>query len=411
VEAKASVSSSTSGSDVDLQLFAAMSRSGDVSTTELSPTVASRDVTDVPVQLPASTPPRSARHVDGDSPRSASQAQQPFQHSRPWEESDIDVTFHMSLVVDDSANLARVPMALTLFKFCFEEILIIFDIPHGGCNYGPTRLKGGPSTVGNFLHSDDKSKLLAEASRVLAQAAAIHSQHCKKPARTRVEIIDYESDRIYKIWRESFYLDFEPPSAAQSKWPYAFMWKNTMAYVLAVHDASNEFVFHVDDDIAVISDANTGIGTFVKTSIKEFGASGSLALSQLGLCNHIETKNLVRYKTHGAVQLFKARPPNPFVSFQLFITKQSRFRMLYPLQYWRHFTESVFTVSIKKTAMLALVVEMPGTCKSQFKHGVERTPLTKEERAKAECVAGKFSTDARPETFDLIERHGRCKFR
>lgn len=338
-----------------------------------------------------------------------------FAEVSPWQESDEKITFQISIMVDEGEHMARVPMMLTLFKFCFEELFILFDIPHGGCDYGPMRMKGGPRTVGQFLHSEKKAKILEEAQRVLSQAAGLHSRHCSKPVRTRSDIIDYESDRVRNVWRNTFNLEFEPPTEEQKKWPFAFMWKNSMAYVLAIQDSSNEFVLHVDDDIGIISDTNDGLGAFVKTSLQEFSSTSSLVFSQLAWCNRVETKNLAHFKSDGNIKFYRQKnyekDHESFVTVQLFMTKRSQFAKMYPLQYWRHFTESLFMVSLRTAPALAVSVEMPGFCKAQFLHGVEGTPLTNEEKARAKISATSFPSDAFFEPFRISEPNGRCKFR
>lgn len=325
-------------------------------------------------------------------------------HVREWVESKTNLTLHVSFVVDDSANMGRLLMDLNLFKFCFQEIFLTFDIPHGGCNYGPVRLRGGPETVSKFLHSHARAELLQEADRVLARAVAIHRRHCANQVVTRAEIIDYESDEVHQLWRDWFFLEFEPPAPAESKWPFAYMWKTQMMYVLAVVKAANQFVLHVDDDIAVVDKANNGVGVFVQAAIEKFQASDTVVLGSLGLCDRQESKNLVRCGANRGIDIFCS---SKFVSTQLYMTQKSRFAKMRPLQYWRHFSESSLSVSINRKNLSSVLFEVPGICKSQFKHGAERTPLTSEEKAESQFVAKKFSSNAMTEKMS----GKRCKFR
>jgi len=310
----------------------------------------------------------------------------------------------MSFVVDESANMVRLLMDLNLFKLCFQEIFLTFDIPHGGCNYGPVRLKGGPKAVSNFLRSPARFELLKEADRVLARAAAMHLRHCPNPVSTRAEIIDYESEEVHKIWRDSFFLEFEPPVPAESRWPFAYMWKAQMMYVVMVVKAANQFVLHVDDDIAVVDIANSGVGVFVEAAIEKFQASDTVVLGSLGLCERQESKKLVRCGTDRGIEFFCS---SSFVSTQLFMTHKNRFAMMSPLQYWRHFSESSLSVSMKKKNLSSVLLEVPGICKSVFKQGVARAHLTSEEKAEAQFVAHNFESHATAETMS----GAKCRFR
>ncbi|CAK0796784.1 unnamed protein product [Prorocentrum cordatum] len=182
------------------------------------------------------------------------------------------------------------------------------------------------------------------------------------------------------------------------------MWKTQMMYVIGVVKASNEFVLHVDDDIAIIDLASKGMGSFVEAAVEKFQASDTVVLGSLGMCERQESKKLARCGASRGIELFCS---STFVSTQLYMTQKSRFAQMSPIQYWRHFSESSLSVSIRKMNLSSVIFEVPGICKSQFKHGFERTPLTSEEKAEAQFVAKKFSSNAINEKMSGLK----CKFR
>eukprot|EP00928_Gymnodinium_smaydae_P026264 TRINITY_DN20680_c1_g1_i1.p1 TRINITY_DN20680_c1_g1~~TRINITY_DN20680_c1_g1_i1.p1 ORF type:complete len:270 (-),score=34.88 TRINITY_DN20680_c1_g1_i1:1-810(-) len=269
------------------------------------------------------------------------------------------------------------------------------------------------------MKSSAPAALLYAARRALAKAAEVHARHCPKALSTRAEIIDYTSADTLKLWRDSFYLEFEPPLTDKEKrWPWAYMWKNSMNYVMGVARATGEFVLHADDDFGAISANNTGIGRFVSVATHEFDVAADLVFAQLFPCSH-KLDAVKPFKEEGDVKLLQMEKTpldkrlgvGSYVSVQFYMASRSRFEKLYPLPYWRHFTESVLQLGLSQKGLRSVFFDVPGVCKSGFDASVEKTPLSAAEKedAKYEFLE-KFSSNAKNEGSALAVANGMCKF-
>ena len=332
-----------------------------------------------------------------------------------WMDPGTPITWYYATVVDESEHIARIPIELMLFKICFAEILVVIDIPHGGCTYGQARLKGGPSTFASFLESRARKDLLAEVGKVLKKAADAHARRCPNPLETRAEIVDYTANTTFGLFNKVFNTTWQPPSTdgthGERRWPWAYMWKNTMNYVIGVDLAAHEFVFHNDDDMAVKSQDNSGMGRFVAAALQEFNDSPDLLIAQLSSecsMNKINAQTSRPYKEIDGVKLAKKEE----TSTQVFITTKSRWARLTPMSHWRQFFEPILVLNVKRVGMRSVFFRVPGVCRIGYYRAVNQTALTHSEKSEAAFAWSKsFSSNAKQETFNLTGVYSKCKHR
>mmetsp|Transcript_115646 Transcript_115646/g.181952 ORF Transcript_115646/g.181952 Transcript_115646/m.181952 type:complete len:387 (-) Transcript_115646:14-1174(-) len=313
-----------------------------------------------------------------------------------------NVALHFSLQgntdsTDDKGWQHRLSSLLDALHYCFDELLITIDPPHGGKTYGPAYLPAPfANGTSDFLMSPHGKELLQNAQRVFTAAASQLKSHCPKQQVSDVggvsggvHVIDYALPRSRKLLAQAFDLSAKttvsndspwklpPRSSASKDFLPARMWKNSFMYMYAVDAVKSPFLVHADADLDILS---TRLGKGLRPSFPE-GASqilahypkvvsvgapscyrdrgvldqkiassmdqqpqGSVAEAALqgwdcasGGCKVVDGSYIVAELTTSDAEV----PLVPYISTKLFLTDVSRLKSLWPLPYWEDQTEIV----------------------------------------------------------------------
>jgi hypothetical protein len=131
-------------------------------------------------------------------------------------------------------------------KFCFHEVLITIDPPHGGKTYGPAYLPGpyaGGSTA--FIKSVPGVALINHATKIAEQLRRGIIANCPKhTVVVNVMVINYDKQATRDLLLESFDIN-GPTGVTGSAWgrdfpptgvkdfSFARMWKNSFMYMFS----------------------------------------------------------------------------------------------------------------------------------------------------------------------------------
>jgi len=188
--------------------------------------------------------------------------------SAPFEEAwthvpGVNVTFSSSFCCNDSVSLDNVLPTLAAFRFCFTNVYLTIDVPHGGRHPQRGQYPGGPGGHSEFLRSTSGTQLLAAAQRTAQGAVALLQSHCpltEHPLTWNVEVLNYDTPEM----RKALFQDFGVHSR---KFFFDSMYVNTMVYDKILHVPDAQYVWHSDSDWRVY---RVGEGTdpnFIETSI------------------------------------------------------------------------------------------------------------------------------------------------
>eukprot|EP00931_Biecheleriopsis_adriatica_P088271 TRINITY_DN62632_c0_g1_i1.p1 TRINITY_DN62632_c0_g1~~TRINITY_DN62632_c0_g1_i1.p1 ORF type:complete len:380 (-),score=43.17 TRINITY_DN62632_c0_g1_i1:7-1146(-) len=189
--------------------------------------------------------------------------------SAPREEAwahvpDVNVTFSSSFCCNESASLDNMLASLAALRFCFTNVYLIIDVPHGGVHIGREgRYPGGPGGNSEFLRSTSGTQLLEAAQRTAQRAVALLQSHCpltQHPLTWNVETLNYDTPEMHEVLLQDF-------GVVSDEFFFDTMYLNTMAYAKLLHLPDTQYVWHSDSDWRVYRVGEGADPNFIGASI------------------------------------------------------------------------------------------------------------------------------------------------
>lgn len=245
-------------------------------------------------------------------------------------------------------------------RYCFDEIIITIDPPHGGKTYGPSYLP--MEHTATFVASEEGERLYEHAVHTAKLLRRYMSMHCPHRAHACVHVIDYDSPHVRALLHTAFDTDGEPgvpgsawgadnPPAEFRPYPFARMWKNSFMYMYAVNVTRSAFLFHSDSDVWPLekNPRNHGNHHFIVDAVRAFQNHPNIVFVNAPVCratqwptDNCDSGGCAAIGTDLTVVWRKGgNAPGPYVSTQLFVAQPTRVKALWPLPWWTDMIEVI----------------------------------------------------------------------
>jgi len=243
--------------------------------------------------------------------------------------SDANVTFSYSICCNETNYVDNVLTSIDALRFCFTDVLLIIDVPHGE-----------PGGYSEFLLSTWGEQMIILANKTAQAAVALLQSRCplSLPG-AHLQVLNYDEPAM----RTALGSDFGVNAVG-----FAFndLYKNTMVYDKLWHLPDTQYVWHADADVRILRIAEGASPNFVETSIRLLRSDSRVVLTA-------PPKNLWGYQLvnlrefdvrwHQGEALSKTyilTPPILTVSVDAFFMDVQRLRSLLPFNS-SHATEQV----------------------------------------------------------------------
>lgn len=291
------------------------------------------------------------------------------------------VTLHFLLCCKEHARLINILKTLETARFCFREVFIVLDVPHGGKYHHKT--KGGPGGTKAFLAEPEGRGLVCEAERMAAEAAQLLRKRCPRaptPATWQLEVMDYDSKEYRQELLEDYALSIGAPNlltkpevskvintTKPDEYLFRVMWRNSFIFSRMLKKCKGNYVFHSDSSyiLAEFQERGNREG-FMERSIGLMRSDDRMYMVAPQVCSmweSEETRNLnqpIEGRWGGAppAKLWRrtASDAQSLVSHQQFIVDVARFKALYPLSHWRSHGEHIWSIALNKRKNAAFFV-------------------------------------------------------
>mmetsp|Transcript_109684 Transcript_109684/g.224131 ORF Transcript_109684/g.224131 Transcript_109684/m.224131 type:complete len:359 (+) Transcript_109684:94-1170(+) len=159
--------------------------------------------------------------------------------------SDVNVTFSYTFCCNETSEMENVLTSVEALGFCFTEVVLIIDVPHGGLKDGVV-LPGGIGGYSEFLHSTWGKQMISTAKRTAQEAAALLESHCplslhgpQHPPKWRIDVMNYEDPAMQTTLESDFGVN------VSGFWRDS-MYPNTMVYDRLWNLPDTQYVWHSD---------------------------------------------------------------------------------------------------------------------------------------------------------------------
>jgi len=180
--------------------------------------------------------------------------------------SDVNVTFSYTFCCNETSEMENVLTSVEALGFCFTEVVLIIDVPHGGL-YNNSVLPGGIGGQSEFLHSAWGTNMLRKAKRTAQEAVTLLESHCPlslhgphHPPRWRIDVLNYDEPAMQTALEADF-------SVNVSGFWRESMYPNTMVYDRLWNLPHTQYVWHSDSGFAVQRFGQNAGPNFVEASI------------------------------------------------------------------------------------------------------------------------------------------------
>jgi len=151
-------------------------------------------------------------------------------------------------------------------RFCFTDILLILDVPHGGDKHG-SKFPGGPGGYSEFLSSTWGKQMIGAANKTAQAAVTLLQSRCPlsangllHPSTWKVDILNYDDSAMSMALKSDFDTDADG-------FLFSSMYPNTMVYDRLWHLPDTQYVVHGDADMRFHRIAEGASPNFIEASI------------------------------------------------------------------------------------------------------------------------------------------------
>jgi len=178
---------------------------------------------------------------------------------------DVNVSFTSVICchANETDFMEHVLMSIESMRFCFRDVTLMVDVPHGGLPHAWSSewLSGGPGGYASFLNQSWGQEMIRAVQKVAQEAVILLQSHCPLSHRPtwNVDVMNYDDPAM----RSRFDLDFDVKVPMHSDgWVFGSMYANTMVFDKLWHRTDAQYVWHQDDDYSSIPTKK-----FIETSV------------------------------------------------------------------------------------------------------------------------------------------------
>lgn len=196
---------------------------------------------------------------------------------------DANVTFSSTFCCNDT-HMGNVLTSIEALRFCFTDVLLIIDVPHGGLRNVSTvpgweKIPGGPGGYSEFINSTWGRQMIDAANKTAQAAVALLQSRCPlglngplHPPTWKVHILNYDEPAT----RMAFESDFGVDAVG---FAFSSMYPNTMPYDKLWNLPDTQYVWHSDSDYLVYRIAEDASPNFIETSISLFRSDSRVMMA------------------------------------------------------------------------------------------------------------------------------------
>jgi len=179
---------------------------------------------------------------------------------------NVNVTFSYSFCCDEAKDMTNMLMSIEAMRFCFTDVFVTLDVPHGGHSMSSGELPGGPGGYSEFLNSSSGQNLVNSAHKTANAAVALLQSHCASILpMSRVDVLNYDEPAMRETLNSDFDLGWNPEF--NDDFVFSKMYVNTMVYDKLLHLPGAQYVWHSDSDWRVYRVAEDTSLNFIERSI------------------------------------------------------------------------------------------------------------------------------------------------
>ena len=305
--------------------------------------------------------------------------------SQPWALAKNSVSFQFSCHAQCATHMdewsKRAHNLLTKASFCFSEIMIIIDPPHGGKDYGPTYLPG-PYAGGAqmFAKSEDGARLLRHADHVALILQKSVMNHCphNHSVTASVHLIDYD-DPAARVLLELAFDTRSPPGVPDSAWGvdnppdavgnfiFARLWKNSFMYMYSINASKSQYIMHSDNDLPdLVRRKESSNNNFVVNAVNSLQNHPNVVFVNAPKCT--EFKYNGKFWTtdncdnggctnigHSLTAVWRkgGNAPGPYTSTQFFVADVAKVKSrVWPIPWWTDMIEVILTKRLGESGLI-----------------------------------------------------------
>jgi len=182
--------------------------------------------------------------------------------------SDANVSFTSFFCCNETDKMKHVLTSIKSMHFCFRDVILFVDVPHGGVLHAGQRrtsLSGGPGGYSGFLNQSWGQHMISVAENVAREAVNLLQSNCPLSHRPTwsVDVMNYDDPAMLSIFDSDFDVSAPIPS---NGFVFDSMYANTMVYAKMWHDTGAQYVWHQDSSAAMACQQDSTT-PFIETSV------------------------------------------------------------------------------------------------------------------------------------------------
>lgn len=185
------------------------------------------------------------------------------------------VTLNYLFVEGEEALMGNIIKTLFVAKFCFSEIYVILDVPHGGQGGDPADgvYSAGYGGYDTFLTSKAGLRTRCLAEYWASRGRTLVQKHCPADHKVTwvVEVMNYDRPSLEREMLDHY----DIPAVKSNLHGYDLfqtMWRNAGTYIHAVTEAAGDYVLHADSQWVLSVVNETYKQGFVEDGLDVFDA-------------------------------------------------------------------------------------------------------------------------------------------